>query len=214
MPARGRRAVSSVGRAPRLHRGCREFEPLTAHQPRSSLRVAGCLRGRTARTILDLAGPSLNSATLRETYRADARGGVAQLVRVPACHAGGRGFEPRRSRQFSRSPTISCCGEAGRQERRVSVPDAARPVLAVHRAGRRNVSDIRRARSLFRRAPSICAAAHAACPARNSCFFWPVSDQALVATSIANNGSSRSRYDGQSGRSGAFGSPVLTKFTP
>ncbi len=27
-----RGAVSSAGRAPRLHRGCREFEPLTAHQ--------------------------------------------------------------------------------------------------------------------------------------------------------------------------------------
>ena len=27
---------------------------------------------------------------------------VAQLVRVPACHAGGRGFEPRQPRQLKR----------------------------------------------------------------------------------------------------------------
>ena len=31
---------------------------------------------------------------------------VAQLVRVPACHAGGRGFEPRPPRQILKIPTL------------------------------------------------------------------------------------------------------------
>ncbi len=30
-PSAGARAVSSAGRAPRLHRGCRQFDPVTAH---------------------------------------------------------------------------------------------------------------------------------------------------------------------------------------
>ena len=56
-------AVSSVGRASRLHREGHRFESFTAHH----------------------------------------FGGVAQLVRAPACHAGGRGFEPLHSRQFPRT---------------------------------------------------------------------------------------------------------------
>jgi hypothetical protein len=35
-------------------------------------------------------------------------GGVVQLVRTPACHAGGRGFESRRSRQFFESAPHMC----------------------------------------------------------------------------------------------------------
>src|SRR5437868_360117 len=50
--------------------------------------------------ISPLTHPSIHPITPPVT-----RGGVAQLVRVSACHAEGRRFEPGRFRQFSRRET-------------------------------------------------------------------------------------------------------------
>lgn len=67
--------ISSVGRAPRLHRDCQRFESVITHLK--------------------------NFLVFEKNYLGCQEGEIAQLVRVLACHAKGRGFDPRFSREYS-----------------------------------------------------------------------------------------------------------------
>ena len=121
------RAFSSVGRASALQAECRRFDSVNAHHRFTVgavvqlVRIPACHAGgrgfesRPLRQPYNLAVPSFRafssvgraSALQAECRRFDSVnahhrftvGAVVQLVRIPACHAGGRGFESRPLRQ-------------------------------------------------------------------------------------------------------------------
>ena len=55
-----------------------------------------------------------------DTHYSPLCGGIVRLVRAPACYAGGRGFESRRSRQFLRTAEPSAVSELFRRIARAS----------------------------------------------------------------------------------------------
>ena len=72
-------------------------------------------------------------------YNHAALGGVVQLVRTPACHAGGRGFESRRSRPLYKpfplcvSRALPCPVIAEMTARRIASPSARGSVASLGR---------------------------------------------------------------------------------
>ena len=108
LPGFQRRGHSSAGRAPAWHAGGRRFDPAWLHQLVLSPSSRGL--GHHPFTVdtgvrIPVGTPSLLAVGAergkRQSVSVQSCGAVVQLVRMLACHAGGRGFESRPLRQHA-----------------------------------------------------------------------------------------------------------------
>ena len=103
------RALSSAGRASALQAEGHRFEPYSAHHTS----LYGNTWGRLAQLgeHLPYKQRVIGSSPIVPTIF----GPVVQLVRMPACHAGGRGFEPHPDRHAAPKVQHIClCSSVGR----------------------------------------------------------------------------------------------------
>ena len=109
MPAKApQRGYSSAGRALAWHARGQRFDPAYLHQSYRSVQVLTLSSrglGHHPFTVstgvrIPVGSPScLHLVACKAQRKKHLPGVVVQLVRIPACHAGGRGFEPRPLRQ-------------------------------------------------------------------------------------------------------------------
>ena len=99
-----RRAISSAGRAPALHAGCRRFEPVIAHQPslRSSARLPAVARRAKAGLVPQLRLASQTCAAKRCRLPDEAR--KAKAGSFPRLRLAS---QPSRLRRFGLAPAGS-----------------------------------------------------------------------------------------------------------